>query len=132
MEKHFGGDQDVRPAVVINHTTFAAGSATPLRNGENSNVGVPEPDEDGFLTGTSHGAKTKKKAKKVTEGVKMLLDVFTDKWEEDKERAEAARKEDNENTRRMLQTIEAYQKTVDRIGTAFVDALNKYGDRSAG
>ena len=118
MEPVLGGRANVNPPLILNQNSSFTGdsdsASTPreLQKDDASND-VPVDDEgDPFLTGVTHRAKKKRRTRDPNEGVKMMLEVFEKKWEDDKTADTLARDKEMEGREQILDIMKKNQETM--------------------
>src|SRR5216117_1644202 len=90
MEPILGGHANVNPPLILNQNSSFTGdsdsTSTPreLQKDEASNDVPVDDSGDPFITGVTHRGKEKRRMRDPNEGVKMILEVFEKKWEDDK------------------------------------------------
>jgi|SRR5579859_1037006 len=125
MEPLLGGRATVRPPLLINQNTRFPGEdeeldATRAELGQDGDrtLDTAQPaidadaEADPFVTGAAHRAKKSHRTRDPNEGVKDMINVLKDKWEEDKTAEALARDEEKEGREKILEIMEKNQKAM--------------------
>jgi hypothetical protein len=135
MEPVLGGRANVNPLMVMNRTIAdelpsesEGGSETPQgsHREDTSNQGTPMVDDDGdpFLIGASHRAKKRRRNRNPNEGVKQMLEVFEQKWENDATEVTRTREEEKEGRGEFFGLIKEGQQIMKNNQEAISSAVD--------
>jgi hypothetical protein len=136
MAKYLGDRPNVSPAFVINQETpFTSDdeATTPASQMEgedaDSNATIPlkaaEGEEDGFLTGTRHKGKKKRKVRDPNEGATKILEALKEHWEEERDGIEQAQMEGKEANTQLLAELKANNQ----IGRELVEVFKRFVEK---
>jgi len=121
MHPLFANKATVNPALLINKNSsfsnFESDSASSLLdppvNEESSNHVSAENDGDPFVPGSAHRGKKRRKVKdRTSDAMNNILDIFQEKWKEDKEAQATIRQEEKEERERMFDVMAKSQQSI--------------------
>ena len=130
---------NVNPPLIINRSiNFVSEDTSSISSQQIGDSSAKEDDEDAiveadgdpFVPDAAHRAKKKRRAANPTKVMENLLDVFQQKWENDKERNEAihdeekvVREEEKERANKIVNIIERNSQIMEQSMNNIVDVL---------